>query len=146
MPNTKNIPNLTAVKTAASNAAIGNFAKTVKFPPVTANARNVLQVAKTAFTAEIEKAKAQAAKNAVGGTAATPAAQLAAQQTDIGTQLPSIANYLPAEITPANVTFELAIQSMQDTVTQLDTLIRNPVAGAGSLLGKEFIANNFKLK
>jgi hypothetical protein len=137
MPNTRNKPNLSAARATAAVAAIKNLIPTIKnVPPVTANARTKMQVAKVAVAAEIQKTQVAAAKNAVGGTAATPVAQLAAQQTTIGTQLPSIANFLPPESKPANVTFAAAIQSMQDTIAQLDVLIANPVAELGG--GSEF--------
>jgi hypothetical protein len=138
IPNKNNKPTLSAAKAAAATASITNFIKGIKMPPTTATARAEMQAASTAFKVEEQKAKAQAARNAVGKTAATPAAQLAAQQTVIGTQLPSIANFLPPAVKPANVTFSAAIQSMQDTIAQLDVLIANPVAelGGGAEYGR----------
>ena len=131
MPNKNNKPNLSAPKAAAANAAIKNLIPTLKnLPPVTANDRAKMAVAKIALEAEIKKTQVAAAKNAVGKTAATPEAQLAAQETKIGSAVPSIAKFLPPEIAPANVTFAAAIGSMKDTIAQLDVLIANPVTGA----------------
>jgi hypothetical protein len=130
MPNKNNQPNLSAPKAAAANAAIKNLIPTIKnVPPVTANDRAKMAVAKLALATEIKKTQTAAAKNAVGKTAATPAAQLAAQQTKIGSSIPSVAKFLPPEIAPADITFAAAIQSMQDTIAQLDVLIANPVGG-----------------
>lgn len=173
MPNKNNKPSLSAVKTQSALAAFKNFSKAVKMPPVTANDRIKMQTALTAFKKEIQKTKEAAAKVAVGKPLVQlpaplvpgvpvppaplpsdpgalrpmtyPAAQLAAQQTLIGTQLPSICNFLPPEVKPADITFAAAIESMQDTIAQIDILITNPVAGGGGyLLGKEFLPNNFK--
>lgn len=130
MPNKNNKPNLSAPKAAAANAAIKNLIPTLKnIPPVTASDRAKMAVAKLALTAEIKKTQVAAAKNAVGKTAATPAAQLAAQATKIGSAVPSIAKFLPPEIAPADITFGAAIESMRDTIAQLDVLIANPVGG-----------------
>jgi hypothetical protein len=137
MPNTKNKPILSVAKAAAAVSAIKNLIPTLKnIPPVTANDRTKMQVAKVALATEIQKTQVAAAKNAVGKTAAPPVAQLAAQQTVIGTQLPSVARFLPPEIAPATVTFAAAIESMKDTIAQLDVLIANPVAELGG--GSEF--------
>ncbi len=130
MPNKNNKPNLSAPKAAAATAAIKNLIPTIKnVPPVTANDRAKMEVAKVALAAEIQKTQVAAAKNAVGKTAATPVAQLAALETKIGSSIPSIAKFLPPEAQPANVTFAAAIGSMKDTIAQLDILIANPVAG-----------------
>ena len=130
MPNKNNKPNLSAPKAAAANAAIKNLIPTLKnIPPVTANDRAKMAVAKIALATEIKKTQAAAAKNAVGKTAATPAAQLAAQETKIGSAVPSIAKFLPPEIAPADITFAAAIESMKNTIDQLDVLIANPVGG-----------------
>jgi hypothetical protein len=139
MPNKQNKPTLSAAKAAAAVAAIKNLIPTLKnIPPVTANDRTKMQVAKVALATEIQKTQVAAAKNAVGKTAATPVAELAAQQTVIGTQLPSIAKFLPPEVKPATVTFAAAIESMKDTIAQLDVLIANPVTelGGGAEYGR----------
>ena len=131
MPNKNNRPNLSAPKAAAATAAIKNLIPTIKnIPPVTANDRAKMEVAKVALAAEIQKTQVAAAKTARDGTAATPVQQLAAQQNTIGSSVPSIAKFLPPEAQPANVTFAAAIGSMKDTIAQLDVLIANPVAGA----------------
>jgi hypothetical protein len=133
MPNKNNRPNLSAPKAAAATAAIKNLIPTIKsVPPVTAADRAKMEVAKVALAAEIKKTQAAAAKNAVGKTAATPAAQLAAQQTKIGSSIPSIAKFLPPEIAPADITFATAIESMRNSILQLDVLIANPVTGAAA--------------
>lgn len=130
MPNKNNKPNLSAPKAAAATAAIKNLIPTLKnIPPVTANARAKMEVAKVALAVEIKKTQEAAAKNAVGKTAATPEAQLAAQETKIGSSIPSIAKFLPPEASPANVTFATAIESMKNTIEQIDALIANPVRG-----------------
>ena len=129
MPNKNNKPNLSAPKAAAAVAAIKNIIPTLKnIPPVTANDRAKMEVAKVALAAEIKKTQVAAAKNAVGKTAATPAAQLAAQETKIGSSVPGIARFLPPEAKPENITFATAIESMKDTIAQLDVLIANPVS------------------
>ena len=134
MPNKNNRPNLSAPKAAAATAAIKNLIPTLKnIPPVTANDRAKMEVAKVALEAEIKKTQVAAAKTATNGTAATPVQQLAAQQNQIGSLVPSIAKFLPPEASPANVTFATAIESMKNTIDQLDALIANPVrGGAGS--------------
>jgi hypothetical protein len=134
MPNKNNKPNLSTARAAAANAAIKNLIPTIKsIPPVTATDRAKMAVAKLALAAEIKKTQVAAAKNAVGKTAATPAAQLAAQETKIGSSIPSIAKFLPPEVAAANVTFAAAIESMKDTIDQLDILERNPeAAGLGA--------------
>jgi hypothetical protein len=133
MPNKNNKPNLSAPKAAAATAAIKNLIPTIKsVPPVTAADRAKMEVAKVALAAEIKKTQAAAAKNAVGKTAATPAAHLAAQQTKIGSSIPSIAKFLPPEIAPADITFATAIESMRNSILQLDVLIANPVTGAAA--------------
>jgi hypothetical protein len=146
MPNKNNKPNLSAPKATAAMAAIKNLIPSLKnIPPVTASDRAKMAVAKVALAAEIKKTQVAAAKTARNGTAATPVQQLAAQQTTIGSSVPSIAKFLPPEASPEKVTFAAAIESMKDTIEQLDVLIANPVTGgAGNLLGKEFVPSNFR--
>ena len=130
MPNRNNRPNLSAPKAAAATAAIKNIIPTLKnIPPVTANDRAKMEVAKVELAAEIQKTQVAAAKTARNGTAATPVQQLAAQQNQIGSLVPGIAKFLPPEALPANVTFSAAIASMKDTIAQIDALIANPVRG-----------------
>ena len=130
-------------------AAIRNIIPTLKnIPPVTANDRAKMQAAKVELAAEIQKTQVAAAKTARDGTAATPEAQLAAQQTPVGSAVPGIAKFLPPEASPANVTFATAIESMKNTIDQIDALIANPVRGGigsdpafvGS--GQQAIGNN----
>ena len=131
MPNKNNRPNLSAPRAAAATAAIKNLIPTIKnIPPVTANDRAKMEVAKVALAAEIQKTQVAAAKTARNGTAATPVQQLAAQQTEIGSAVPGIAKFLPPQANPEKVTFSAAIESMKDTIAQLDVLIANPVTGA----------------
>lgn len=134
MPNRNNRPNLPAPRAAAAMSAIRNIIPTLKnIPPVTPNDRAKMQAAKVELAAEIQKTQVAAAKTARDGTAATPEAQLAAQQTPVGTSVPGIAKFLPPQALPANVTFAAAIDSMKNTIAQLDVLIANPVrGGAGS--------------
>ena len=130
MPNKNNRPNLSAPKAAAATAAIKNLIPSLKnIPPVTANDRAKMELAKVALAVEIKKTQVAAAKTATNGTAATPVQQLAAQQNQIGSLVPGIAKFLPPEASPANVTFATALESMKNTIDQIDALISNPVRG-----------------
>lgn len=142
VPNTQNNPELGAALTTDANAAIKNFLKNTPWPPVTNNDRAKMGAAIAKFKNEIQKVKKQAAKKAKGGAAAPPAAQLAAQQGAIGSQLPGIASYLPPDLNLNNVSFSEAIQSMQATVAQMETLVRNPVQNSvGGPLDKGVLSN-----
>lgn len=133
VPNTNNNPNLNAAEAATANNSIRNFLKGMTFPPVTAEDRAKMKAAIEAFKEQVKKAKTQSVKNARGGAGAPPALQIAAQQTKIGNQLPSIASYLPAGTNLATTSFADAIKSMENTVAQLDLLVKNPVGkGAGT--------------
>ena len=129
MPNKNNKPNLSAPKATAAIAAIKNLIPSIKnVPPVTANDRAKMELAKVALAAEIKKTQVAAAKTARAGTAATPVQQLAAQKNQIGSLVPGIAKFLPPAANPEKVTFAAAIESMKDTIAQLDVLIANPVS------------------
>lgn len=143
VPNVNNNPQLNAAQATEANESIKNFIKGINFPPTTAGDRDKMKAAIAAFKAQVQKTKAAAAKNAKGGTAAPAAAQLAAQATKVGSQVPDLAKYLPAGTNLANVSFADAIKAMENTVSQMDGLIKNPT-GQGGSVNSTVAANNVK--
>ena len=141
VPNTSNNPQLTANQTADANAAIKNFIKGVTWPPVTNNDRIKMKAAIDAFKAQLNNLKKQSAKKAKGGAAAPPAAQIAAQQNNVGNEVPGLASFLPAGTDLNNTSFSNAIASIQNTVSQMESLVKNPAGAALGGGGREFGVN-----
>lgn len=124
LPNTKNAKLSTPTQAVEANKSIQNFLKGTTWPPVTNADREKMKDAILAFKEEIKKTRAQAAKKNKGNLVSNPIAQLASQTAKIGTELPGIAKFLPSGTDLNKVSFDQAVKSMENTITQLETFIK----------------------
>lgn len=149
LPNRKNKVKLPPAKAAKAQGAIKNFLPSIPWPPTNAAASTQLAAAVAPFLAEINKAQVAAAKKASPtgvGSAAAPAVQLAAQETNIGTSVPGIAKCLPVGTDLNDTSFASAISTMQDAVAALEEMARNPTA-LGAQSGRDAsLSKYFKSK
>lgn len=144
LPNRKNNVKLTPAKAVQAQAAIKNLIPGIQWPPLTAAASDQLRAAVAPILAEINKAQATAAKTATGSFVPPAPLQLAAQQANIGSNLPGIAKFLPAGTDLQTTSYANAVSTMQDTIVQIQNFIANPAGGgpgAGTLEDRAAVKN-----